>query len=352
MQGHWIELIILVAVISPLLAYYLAMINVCFTFLESGNIKYIYRGDTLKKILADVKGKKISSDGHTLVDVDGTEEKHLWEKWFGVYWIGLWPFASVKRFKIKRRKEEEDTSGKPKTAWIRTLDTIEVDSLRAAFPRPFLMEKVELGDRQTVDILLVGKFHVVDAYIPVPELKGEFFELTSSTLRGAVIDRLELIPDMDEFIKANKGEGEGAILEHLTKPDGPFNTTLAKRVGLHLVGITIPEWDPSDTKVRDAMSKKFIAEKEGEATEATAKAYARSLGLSTTADAARIRDLGIARGGQIKEAVAAFGSGGGDKTIALRAAADVLEMEAATSETSKIETLVQGGGTPPVLPIK
>ncbi len=347
----------ILGLLSPFVAYALATVNIFFTLLESGNIKYIYRGDTLRRIIADVKGKMLK--GHILVPLtDGeVEPKESWEKRFGIYWIGIPPFASIKSFKIKPRRAKEELAGKPITEWIEEKPEITADSLRGVFPRPFLLEKVELEDRQIVDLIVVGKFAVVDAYTPVVELKGAFFELAGSILRGAVNDILEKFT-MDGFKDKNKGEG--GILEVLTKipvsddpsdPIGAFNRALQKRTGLHLVGATIPEWNPSDPTVRDAMNLRFKAEKQAEATQVEAAAYALQVQTKTAADAKRIADLGSAQKLQIEAVVKAMTSTGAEKGEILKAVARLLEMEAAASETSSITTLVQQGGAQPVISV-
>src|SRR3989344_4809477 len=136
---------IIILILLPFAFYSLAKDDWFFTLLESGNIKYIYFGDTLRRIIADVRGKKL--DGHQLVD--GEEERSFVEKTFRLYWVGVPLIASVKRFTIKPRKEWEETAGKAPTEWIRDFPAREVTSLRYAFPRPYLLMEVELGDRQT-----------------------------------------------------------------------------------------------------------------------------------------------------------------------------------------------------------
>lgn len=346
-QEIWLYVAIL-GVLSPFVTYALATQNLFFTLLESGNIKYIYHGDTLWKVIADVKGKRV--EGHTLVP--GTENRQWWEKWLGIYWVGIPPFASVRRFKLTPRKEQEELAGKPMEEWIEEKPPIEVDSLRAAFPRPFLLPDAELKDRQTVHVLVVGKFVVVNTYIPVPELKGKFFELLSSTLQGAVVDILKGL-DMDAFKDAPKGEG--GILEVLTKdpsdPAGAFNRALEKRVGLHLVGATIPQWDPSDKSVRAAMNKAFMAEKDREATLVQADAYRQRVAIETEADAKRIADLGTARKTQVEALVTAIASTGAEKADVVKSVTRVLEMDAAAGRESKLTTLVAGGEAIPVVPV-
>lgn len=332
--------IVLVVVLMPFVAFTLSKWNIFFTRLESGNIKYIYRGDTLRKIIADVRGKTVQ--GFKLVNGEGGK---TWiQRKLGIYWIGFPPFASVKKFKIKRRKEHEELAGKSSTEWIRDLGELEVDSLRAVFPRPFLLTEVELQDRQTVDLLVVAKFVVVDAYIPIPELKGEFFELAGSVLKGAIIDILENQGTMEDFIAANKGEG--GILEALIKKP-EFNQALEKRVGLHLVGITIPQWDPSDPEIREALAKKFKAEKDREAKLVEADTYSQERAIKSTADLNAEKKLAAARGLHVKAVRQNLATKGVSGEALVKAAADVLRAEAQPNLT----TLVDGTNASAVVPV-
>ena len=343
--GIILTVAIIIALI-PFAAYSLAKEDLFFTLLESGNIKYIYRGDTLWKIIADVAGKKIV--GYKLEDLALGEvvEKTWLQKRFGMYWIGIPPFASVKRFKIKRKKELEETAGKKPTEWIRDLGELEVSSLRYAFPRPLLLEKVELkGDRQTVDLLVVCKFVTVDAYLPVVELKGDFFELAISILRGSIIDIIKDQGDIQNFLAAPKGEG--GILEPLTERDSTVNKPLGKRVGLRLVGIVIPDWEPSDPKTREAMSEKFLAEKRREAVLVEADAHQQQLAIRVKADAEAAERMAVARGVRIRETVAQLAGTTASPDVVVQATARILQAEALPNLT----TLVENGSAQPVVPV-
>ena len=377
MKENWIEIVVCVAILivtSPLLAYLLASSDMFFTFLESGNIKYIYRGDTLVKVIADVKGKRVGQKGeekYKLIDLKPGEEvaKRCWERKFAVYWIGIWPLNSVKKFLIERRKAKENiVEDMPSKDWVEILENLEVDSLRATFTRPFLLPGVELGDRQTVNLLVVAKFEVVDTYIPMPQLKGKFMGNTSATLKAAIEDILRWSDSdpnhrdpnnkdhkltLDQFIMKKKGEG--GILSVLendpeTGAMSPFNQKLVAQTGLILVGATIPQWDPSDKTVRDALNARFLALKRKEALIIDAEGLAEKVNIQTKADANRITALGIAEGDKIKQKVQAIASAGGTNKLVTESVTTVLEMEAATSETSKLTTLVKGN-MPAVLPV-
>jgi regulator of protease activity HflC (stomatin/prohibitin superfamily) len=364
---NWIIVVevLAVLVLLPFTGFALAKLNLFFTFLETGNIKYIYHGDTLVRTIADVRGRKIEigADGHSRLVIDNKESQDSEKSQgsiFGLFWVGIPPFASVKKFPIKRRKEEEELAGKPPTEWIRKLDTKTEDSLRGVFPRPFLLTTVELGDRQTVNLLVVGKFAVVDTYIPVPELKGEFFELTGSLLRGAVIDILgrmdrdnpENTMTVDRFLDADKGDSETGILWELVsmKKNKPsdFNNILEQRVGLHLIGATIPRWDPSDEEVRKAMIKQFIAEKEREAVIINADAYKKKIGIEAKADANAIKLKATARGIHVRKTLEAIAAQGGNPDELVKAAAKILRAESLPNLTSLVE---EGGAAMPTIPM-
>lgn len=324
----------------PFALFALAKKDIYKTLLESGNIKFIFIGDSLKRIIADVRGEKI--DGHKLVT--GTETRTWLEKRFGVFHVGIPPFASVKTFKIQRRKEEEEFAGKPPKDWIRDLGETEVSSLREKFPIPFLLPDAELGDRQTVNAVVVGKFKVVDAYIPVVQLKGNFYELTASTCKAAFNDIFGRRSNtLEVFLQTDKGEG--GILSELLNPSpsqvSGFNRILEERVGLHLVGATIPQWDPSDPKVREAMTAKFIAEKAGEAALVAAGIYKQETEIKSQADADAIKRKAEARGIHVQRTLEAIATRGGTPDELVRAATGILRAESLPHLT----TLVEGGAS-------
>lgn len=332
----WVSLVISVFML-PFAFYALAKLDLFFTLLESGNIKYIYHGDTLHRIIADVKGKRL--EGQKLVK--GHAGKPVW----GIYWLGLPSIASVKKFNIHKKKEHETTTGIASTEWIKDLGTEEVDSLRAVFPRPFLLTDMELADRQTVTLLIAAKLAVADVYIPVVELKGDFFGNASSTLRAAIGDVLKTLT-MDQFLNAPKGEG--GILEHLTGSTSAFNLNyLEKQVGLHVMGLSIASWDPSDAKTRDAMNLAFIAEKTREAELIAANTYRDTVGIRNEADALAMERIAKARGAHVKAVLDNLASEGASPNELVKAASKVLRAEAQPNLTS----LVEEASAQPVVPV-
>ena len=330
---NWLEVVgyvVIIFALFPFVAHALAKVGWFFTLLESGDIEFVMYGETLHKIIYDVRGFELVDN--ELIPT-ATQQKR---PWLGLYWVGIPPFASIHRFPIV--KERENPVGETPEQWIdRDEEEKLVSSLRFTFPRPYVLRSVELGDRTPVDVLIIAKFEVVNPYIPVFNFKGKFFENAGGMIRAAVNDILKRF-SLDEFIAAEKGE-VGGILSGMKDPSGVFNQELIRQVGLRLVGISIPKYDPSDRAVREAMNAQVIAQEE-----------AKAVGVRAEANASAQERLAVARGAQIRETVKALTTSGGNPDVIARGAADVLEMEAAAGESSKI-TMVVKGGTPLVIPV-
>lgn len=354
----------------PFVFYLLAQNDIFFTKLETGDIKFIVRGESLVKIIHDVRGKKLDSDGKL---VDGTETKSLINKMFGLWWVGFPPFASVHKFWVV--PERENPSAEKKSDWITKGEPRQESSLRFTFPRPYRLDKVELRDRLSVDLLIVAKFEVVMPETPVFLFKGGFFANAGSILSAEVADRVNNM-DLATFLPAQKGEvggilkgmkaSEESIGEELELKDtttdsavrhnlGDFNRELIRQVGLRLVGIAITQFDPSDQETRDAMQAEQLAINRGKGRIAEAQADKDANELRAQA----LERTAQARGKQIKETVAALASTLGNPDVVAEQVgrvlvedARVLQAQAVAGPTSKITTWVNGGGgVQPALPI-
>jgi hypothetical protein len=331
-NGMWILFGVVTFITTITMVFTFMFKSGFYTKLGSGDIKFITHNGSLHRIIHNVKGMKLDQG----ILVDGEEKKSKFNKWFGLWWVGIPIYAKVHTFPIV--KERENPDGTTPEEWIeRDKEEAIISSLRFTFPRPYVLQKVELGDRIPIDLLVVAKFQVVDPYIPVFLFKGKFFENAGADLRGAVIDILKKFT-LDEFVKKPKGEVNG-ILAGMKDPSSKFNIALIKQVGLRLVGISIPQYDPSDNDVRAAMNA-----------EAVEKEKAKALAVSTEAKARATERMAAARKAQVAATVAGLATSSGNPDVIARGAADILEMEAATSETSKITTFVKGGAST-VIPV-
>jgi hypothetical protein len=347
MNWIWVTSLVITAIIIALIPFAvsaLETIGIFFTCVESGNIKFITRGNSLAKIVHDVKGMKLENG----LLIPGTERKWFWNTRFGLWWVGFPPFSRVHTFPIT--KERENPEGKTSEDWIdRDDDEAVISSLRFTFPRPYVLKDVELADRIPIDLLVIAKFEVVNPYIPVFNFKGKFFENAGADLRGAVIDIVKGLT-LDAFIDAPKGE-TGGILETMKNPTGSFNLELIKQVGLKLVGISIPQYDSSDKKVRAAMNAQTVAEEEAKGKIAEANGYATQLAIRAEADGKAKERLAAAEGVRVKEIMNQLKISNASPDALVQTMGTILEAEALTGETSKLTTLVKGNA-PVVVPIK
>ncbi len=325
----------LVIVILPFFAYALSGLDLFWTRVQGGDIKFIVRGESPWRIIYDVRGFVLSSAGQFESSITQPERHWLDFPSIGIYWIGIPPFLSIHSFLIT--KEKENPAGKGPEDWITEGGEEMVSSLRFAFPRPFVLRAVELKDRQSVDLLLVAKMEIVDPYLPVFQLKGKFFELAGSIIRASVNDVLKGF-DLDEFIKADKGES--GILKSLKDSSGPLNTELIGQVGPRLVAVSVAQYNPSDETIKQAMQA-----------EAVAKAKAKGVMAEAEGQAAAQERLAKARGARIRETVAELAKSGASGDVLARAVADALRAESLAGPESKLTTLVDGAGAPPVLPV-
>lgn len=305
-----------------LLVYELAKKDILYTFLETGDIKFVVKGKTWVKTLYDVPGFKLNEKGL----FEKTDEKPKRPR-FGLYPVGIPPFRAIHKFVIT--KERENPQGKTKEDWVLKGEDEKVSSLRFTFPRPYVFTDVELGDEDpvSIDVLAVSKFEVVDPVKLIFKLKGKFFENVGGIINAAVGDILNDFT-LKEFIDADKGELKG-ILSPLKGEE--FNKMLIEQIGLQQVGIAM-RYDPANAAVREAMEAKTIAFAKGEATKASADAEYYK-GVREGQAIAKTRELRIA---------ATLAGLGGDASAATR----VLVAEAHPNVTTEVV-----GGVSPVIPV-
>jgi hypothetical protein len=322
-----------------------------FTFGLENHIKFIekggqktekgWRGGTFYRMIANVPGY-ILDENNQLVESTFTPPEPLSHQLFGVYWTGLPFLYHVKTFKVK--KEKENVKGTGPEDWVlgQKDAPVDVDALRARFPRPFIFTDVELADRLKVHLKLVAKIRVVFPYIPVYHYTDDFFTQIASILQGYVIDKLaEKGMTIDDFLSLPKGGGS-RFLKEFEKEDSELNLELTKQVGVVVESLAVNDWEPGDKDIIKAIQQKGLNKATGEAEVELAVQRAKARITTAEAEAKAQNLLTDARAKRIRETVAALKSEGGDATVVAQCAARVLEKEAVASESSKITTLVEG----------
>lgn len=329
-----------------------------------------WTGGVFVRVLPETPGFILGEDGTSRPAKKGERQKVGRINWFlyktiGVYFYGIYPFRHIKTLDIPIKVDRVEGTGP--ADWIDSSRGNElVSGIRNQFPRPFVFTEVELGDGTGVDLKLVPIFRVVDPYIPAYKYSDGGYVKSASLLQSMVIDKLaEQGLTLADFKGKPKGELKGLLADFIAPKgndsDGneipsDLNAEMIKQVGLTMESIGINDWRASNEDVRRALQASGIARETGDAKiiEAEkskrvevihAEKDAQALGIRTEAQYQAEVKLATARAKRVRATVNSLKTKGADPTVVSRAAADVLEMEAAASNTSKITQVVKGQTT-------
>lgn len=244
----------LVILIILLLAYH----DAYFTKVDQGTTVFINAGGSLKEILPNVSGFKLSK----MKDIEGQrwliseedlkedkeEEKkqkrlnelfnksppstRLFQKWlwetFGVRFISpFWPQVKRHSFDIRSRKRllegsdvPPDTSLKDRVVDSPSLNGTIVDSLLFLVPRPVYLHGIQLpGDNSRINLLIHPIYRQIIPALPVYHLKGDFFTQLDAALESSVMDFFATHSggtlNYVAWLKLPKGGGNSPLEEHL-----------------------------------------------------------------------------------------------------------------------------------------
>ena len=331
--------------------YVLSVNDIITGRVETGDIRFKKRGDTLVDIISDVPGRHYDKAvGHF---VDGDSHRSWLLRKLGVFWIGIIP-NNMHSFTIEKTKE--NLAGDGPENWVTKPIKEEVRSLRYEFPRSFVLKDVELvGDAGNasaprVHVLITCKFRVYNPIIPVFVLKGDFFRNAEGIVGAEVTDILNQLKDTRDFLQQDKSEAKG-ILSHLKEDDSPCNNSLREQVGLELIGITISNYDPGNRDFIDAAAKEEVAKMLGLAAKADAEAYATQLDIRTVADVKRLKAIADASGTEIKQIVSNLEHTGASADLINNAVMEMIRFKFIAS--SNLTTFVDKGNNPtPTIPLK
>jgi len=191
-----------------------------FTTIPKGNTVVVVKGEDLKAILPNVDGHKVSEEKdlegrHWLVKVDVTGtpaqqkremrqafQKKLWTgtrhiQWFlwdkfGVRFVSwIYPQVRVKRVHISMNRLRQEAGVEPTSTLLERIEVDEgdIDSIRFIFPRPMVMEGVELaGDNSRINILVLMNWRLVIPSLPIFYYDGKFMPLLDAVIVAGIID--------------------------------------------------------------------------------------------------------------------------------------------------------------------
>lgn len=226
--ANWMKILIVsgllasIAVLALAIILLLSNLGAYFTKIAQGTIVFFSVGSSLRDILPNIGGYRMSKDqdldGRHWLIAEADEEKRLdaffhnaqkgtvwFQKWlwkkFGVKFISLfWPHTNVHSFDIRkggrRRIAARTEIGADAPLRSRVVDSPEsekggtvVDSLLFMVPRPVYVEGIELaGDNSRINLLLLPVFRQVIPALPVYYLKGDFFTLLDAAVEAAMVD--------------------------------------------------------------------------------------------------------------------------------------------------------------------
>ena len=213
-------MLVAIAILAIVIILFLASRGWWFMKIAQGTTAFISAGDSLKAILPNVGGYRMSDvedlDGRRWLvpEKDENEKKGIeafflnslhgtvWlQKWlwkvFGVKFISLvWPHTHRHTFDIRSRKRlleganvKEGTPLKVRVVDSPAEEGTVVDSLLFLVPRPVYLNGMKLaGDNSRINLLLLPIYRQVIPALPVYYLKGDFFTQLDAAIETAMVD--------------------------------------------------------------------------------------------------------------------------------------------------------------------
>lgn len=337
-------LAVLVILSLPILAfswfaYEASKKNLQATTVAMEEFKFIVAGESLHKILPNLKGAGLDKDDRVT-----TNPKMMSRTYFnplleflraklGVFWVSiLYPIRKVHKFKIDKYRLVQGGSlpaDHKMSDLVSVEPDVEVDSLRRYIPRPTFISEVELKDGIPVDIVVMTEYEVIIPRIPIFSLKGKFFPLLDAAIEAAVNDVGNAVTYM-QLITTETGKGSGfsekilkMVADHLEKTVG-IRPTSCYIVQLGLLA--------ADQAVKDATKAQEVETLKGKGVVAAATAKAEAIKLLADANA---RTFGAAFDTLTGKGV--------NPDLAVHNISRVLAFREIAGIDSKIQTFVEAG---------
>jgi hypothetical protein len=264
--------------------------DIIFTTVPSGEIKFVVRGETLKKVLVNVPGYRLQGDEI----VPGDANQPLLARWLGVYWIGWWPIDHIYTFTVAwehwkdKEKKDEIVPAQDSFTSYHFMHTYPIDALA-----------LELESTILVDIRISLIVRVVKPVIPIFLLKGLWFDQFKAAVIGAISDYANNL-EYEKFLEDDRNDPAKTFIQGILA----LNPQLANTLGLQIqtvnyLGFEIPE--KGQTGVIEAIRAAKLAEEQGKGLIATATAKAEA----AVQDGRAIEAIGKAKAAALIEQVIA-----------------------------------------------
>ncbi len=182
--------IVMILIIIPVAVYSTARSGKQFTFVGTGEIKFVVKGESFQKIIFDVPGLSYNEDADVLyLDTQDTHKekpKGFLEKHFGIYYVSL--FYPVKKIhvwffewdKFVQSDKSSDYETQHRAEWV--------DSLYWEFAYPVNAHGVELRDGLKVDIKTRVILRIIRPRYLTFFLKGKWFPNAITSVKSLIND--------------------------------------------------------------------------------------------------------------------------------------------------------------------
>lgn len=325
-------IILMLAVVIGLmivLAYIIAKEGMQLTFIPTGEIKLIVKGESMYSMLMDIpdhiynKDTKLIEENKEAYVTSRSEMSWINRKW-GIYWVSIfYPLIRVHQYwfewpKLRIAGDTEGGVAPSDTVRLKKEDEpgkyyyIEhrrepVSSMYFRYAYPILAEEVELKGNFKVDILINVTIEAADPITAIFLLKGKWLSPVIAAIKGAVADYAR-DKDLDQFRAAAKAGDDSALSMEVKKINvevstGEARVGIQKAFGVKVFKVDFIAFDLSKgyKDVQEASTKVEIAEltkkaevtrSEGEATAITNVGTAKASAIKARLDAANIHPLG------------------------------------------------------------
>ncbi len=307
--------------LTRILVTALADQDILFSYRPEGRVKYLMNGANLVRMIYSIPGKRIlQKDSLTingskinpdtqrpwrigdvvpLTDNKEDVQANIIESLLGVYWIGISPRRILTyTFDWWRQERPEDkamTEKEPggyevvskKYHIVHRVAKTQYHEYQ--FIYPILAENVETSEQPQVTIKGTITVETRNAYIPVMNLNGKWFEQVKSAAIGAINDYVNQ-KTLEEIRIEKKGKNnsplEEAVLLVNEGDEGLIATT-----GMAIVSFNFEALEVTKTEVEEAAEKEKLAKLTAKAVKATADGEAYRITKTGVAEGRAVRAI-------------------------------------------------------------
>lgn len=330
--------ILILATSSPWFINWLADGDVLFAKVPEGTARAIVAGKSFHGFISSVRGKRLNDphkDGFDglkpsweLLDDPTPERGGLLRGWFGVFFVGIPPFRIVYKYRFQWNEFRPNEKGADEI-WPRDMLT----SIVYCIPFPYAMT---LSEAETSEGLPLNVTYQVTVVITNP-FKALFqtenwMEQMSAAVSRAVRNYVGSRTYEQLLSETNKNkDGESEINDNFSRPltvlskkllddvEEGLNSGLAGRFGVTILSaelFSVAVAGPTASKLLDATTAEYVAEKTAKAVVIAAKAEAEAITAKGNAEAGVIRTKGEAAASALIARINAIGEGEVGKLLA------------------------------------